>query len=60
VFDRTAVIRYQNGTDDAHILLEAHQEYRELMYRLSLDSSRHLAYVRDLRPLMFVKANCGI
>jgi len=47
-FRRTAVIRYQDGTDDAHIYLEGHDEYRELMHRLSLDSSQHLAYAGTL------------
>lgn len=55
IYNRAAVIRYQNGTDDVHIFLEAPQEYRELMYHLSLDSSRHLAYVRDLSLLILSK-----
>jgi hypothetical protein len=44
-FFSTAVIRYRNGLDDVQICMTAKQEYEELMYRLSLDSSRHLTNV---------------
>lgn len=39
--DRTAVIRYHNGsfTNVAKVKLDS--EYKEMMQRLSLDSSKH-------------------